>query len=51
MMKKGVSLLMKYNDSGNSTVDFFNATDGLGEYGLFTLILMVLCKNLSGLIS
>ncbi|KAJ7371750.1 hypothetical protein OS493_023088 [Desmophyllum pertusum] len=29
MMKKGVSLLMKYNDSGNSTVDFFNATDGL----------------------
>lgn len=29
MMTKGSSLLTKYNNSGNATVDFFNVTDGL----------------------
>ncbi|XP_078371203.1 uncharacterized protein LOC144654853 isoform X2 [Oculina patagonica] len=28
MMEEGLSLLIKYNDSGNTTVDFFNVTEG-----------------------
>ncbi len=28
MMEEGLSLLIKHNDSGNTTVDFFNVTEG-----------------------
>lgn len=42
MMEEGLSLLIKHNDSGNTTVDFFNVTDGssFGKIGLLTLILI-----------
>ncbi len=43
MMEEGLSLLIKYNDSGNTTVDFFNVTEGtsFGKIALLTLVLIV----------
>lgn len=31
MMEKGVALLVKYNESGNATIDYFNTTDSFGK--------------------
>ena len=33
LVKKGMDLLKKYNESGNATIDYFNITDSLGELG------------------
>lgn len=40
MIAKGSSLLTKYNNSGNATVDFFNVTDGFsfGKTAFVTLL-------------
>lgn len=40
MIAKGSSLLTKYNNSGNATVDFFNVTDGFsfGKTAFATLL-------------
>lgn len=57
MIAKGSSLLTKYNNSGNATVDFFNVTDGFsfgktacvtlleGVGGCFFLSLFFVCSH------
>ena len=40
MIAKGSSLLTKYNNSGNATVDFFNVTDGF-SFGKIAFVMLL----------